>query len=664
MPSTTEVDFWVQMDETLDAIMFQKGMTYKTYMELYTSIYNYCTASRSHPPPLKKRKGYQSSKSNSGLPGYGLYAHLIWYLSAHLETIQPAFLLPDGETLLRLYVREWERYAAGVKYLSRVCSVLDRGWVAGENKEVISAKRVDCKGYHTVYRLALVQWKLHALPNAQGTTQRLTAAVLQQIEDERRGAVIDSGLLKQVVASLIAVGMDDRPTILAEQEDLGDPLALYKKHVEESFITATKQFYAAELAEFKATGDVHGYFKKLDARMRDEEDRIELYLAPCTRQSLLLEFIYTEHVSKVWDSLASLLDFDSGEDLGRMFSLLKRKPDGFDPMRKMFEEHVKKSGIDSIGKLVSGQGNIDPVKFVEAILKVYDKNSEIVEKFFERDSGFTASLDMACKYFINENAAISSSSRISPQLLAQYADILLRKRGQALGAKELEQALDGVTTVLKYINDRDVFQTFYTNSLCRRLLHGSSISEEAEAGMTAKLKEACGLEYSNKLMRMVTEVAISKDLSDSFQSSMELQPSDQRGVNFSVVILGANLWPLAIPFSGFEIPQDIIWTYERFSRFYGQRHQGRKLIWLWGHSRNEIRTNYLNEPYILSCSSHQMAVLMQYNDVETWSFNGLLATTSIHRDILVQILHGLVKAKLVVEKENKGYAINPGNPSA
>lgn len=58
--------------------------------------------------------------------------------------------------------------------------------------------------------------------------------------------------------------------------------------------------------------------------------------------------------------------------------------------------------------------------------------------------------------------------------------------------------------LFKYIEDKDVFQSFYSNKLSKRLIHGVSASDEAEASMISKLKEACGFEYTNKLQRMFT----------------------------------------------------------------------------------------------------------------------------------------------------------------
>ena len=72
-------------------------------------------------------------------------------------------------------------------------------------------------------------------------------------------------------------------------------------------------------------------------------------------------------------------------------------------------------------------------------------------------------------------------------------------------------------TVFKYVEDKDVFQKFYSKMLAKRLVNATSASDDAEASMITKLKEACGFEYTNKLQRMFTDMSLSKDLNDSFR---------------------------------------------------------------------------------------------------------------------------------------------------
>ena len=74
--------------------------------------------------------------------------------------------------------------------------------------------------------------------------------------------------------------------------------------------------------------------------------------------------------------------------------------------------------------------------------------------------------------------------------------------------------------VFKYIEDKDVFQKFYSKMLAKRLVQHMSASDDAEASMISKLKQACGFEYTSKLQRMFQDIGVSKDLNDSFKNHL------------------------------------------------------------------------------------------------------------------------------------------------
>jgi cullin 1 len=71
--------------------------------------------------------------------------------------------------------------------------------------------------------------------------------------------------------------------------------------------------------------------------------------------------------------------------------------------------------------------------------------------------------------------------------------------------------------VFKYLEDKDVFQKFYSKMLAIRLVGNMSASDEAESSMIGKLKHACGFEYTSKLQRMYQDIGLSKDLNDEFK---------------------------------------------------------------------------------------------------------------------------------------------------
>jgi len=232
-------------------------------------------------------------------------------------------------------------------------------------------------------------------------------------------------------------------------------LDVYREHLEIPFLEATERYYEQESEAFLAENSVSDYLKKAEERLREEEDRVDRYLNAETRKQLISKcehVLIRQHAELMWESFQSLLDYDKDEDLQRMYALLSRIPEGLEPLRKRFEEHVKRAGQNAVLKLV-GQGTegadgLDPKSYVDALLEVHRKNSETVSRSFKGEAGFVASLDKACREFVNRNAATGTSTTKSPELLAKHADMLLRKNNKMAEEEDLEGALNRVVGVL------------------------------------------------------------------------------------------------------------------------------------------------------------------------------------------------------------------------
>jgi cullin 1 len=155
-------------------------------------------------------------------------------------------------------------------------------------------------------------------------------------------------------------------------------------------------------------------------------------------------------------------------------------------------------------------------------LKVHRKYNELVTVAFRGDSGFVAALDKACRRFINDNQVtkLAKATSKSPELLAKYCDMLLKKSPKNPEEQETLNILNDIMLVFKYIEDKDVFQTFYSKMLAKRLIHGTSASEDLEGQMIAKLKQNCGYEYTSKLARMFNDMNVSKNLQDKFKATV------------------------------------------------------------------------------------------------------------------------------------------------
>ena len=298
-------------------------------------------------------------------------------------------------------------------------------------------------------QLSLVQWKNNLFIPIQQKQTKLAGAILRLIEAQRNGDIIDQGLVKKVVDSFVSLGLDDTDTNKA-------CLDIYKEHFELPFIESTQKYYKQESDSFLAASSVSDYLKKAEERLREEEDRVERYLNTHTRKSLISNcehVLIREHAALIWENFQTLLDYDKDEDLQRMYTLLSRIPEGLEPLRKKFEEHVKKAGLAAVSRLVGEGANtdiLDPKAYVDALLEVHKKNSETVARSFKGEAGFVASLDKACREFVNRNAATGTSNSKSPELLAKHADLLLRKNNKLAEEDDLEVALNRVVCIVRH----------------------------------------------------------------------------------------------------------------------------------------------------------------------------------------------------------------------
>ena len=122
---------------------------------------------------------------------------------------------------------------------------------------------------------------------------------------------------------------------------------------------------------------------------------------------------------------------------------------------------------------------------------MYRKFATLVADSFENDVSFVAALDKACRKIVNANAVTrrAKSTSKSPEQIARYCDMLLKSSARNPEERELESTLSSIMLIFKYLEDKDVFQKFYTRMLAKRLVNGTSASDDAEETMISKLRE-------------------------------------------------------------------------------------------------------------------------------------------------------------------------------
>ena len=237
----------------------------------------------------------------------------------------------------------------------------------------------------------------------------------------------------------------------------------------------------------------------------------------------------------------------------------------------------------------------------------------------------------------------------------------MRRGFKGATERDIERQLDQVILIFRYLQDKDVFESYYKQYLAKRLLHARSTPSDAERSMLAKLKGECGYQYTTKLEGMFTDIRFSKDAMDKYRAHRDViqsrlstttpfvrtddsAPMPPTWSNFSeirtpalhaspepevsvsaqtalpvdvdVTTLTAGYWPMqaTVPC---HLPTAAQAACELFQHFYLKQHTGRKLTWLTSAGSAEIRATFnQTAKHELTVSTYMMCILVLFDDLE------------------------------------------------
>uniref|UniRef100_A0A2M4AJL6 Cullin-2 n=1 Tax=Anopheles triannulatus TaxID=58253 RepID=A0A2M4AJL6_9DIPT len=635
---------WDELRDTVLKVLTLQHVNRTVWSNRFGDVYVLCVA---HPEPLADRL-YLETKLFLENHVFKLLEERVLVDPAIKDDTTSSGPTASADLLLARYHEVWKEYSEGSKYLNNIYQYLNNQHIKKQKlneAEVVYGciNQSDSQEKMEIGDLALEIWNQYMI---QRLGDELVDQILKGINAERTSTSnsqsnSSTNFIKGVIQSFVAVQEYRRKGSLKLYQDLFE-----KRMLEES-----AQHFRMVASELLQVCTVSQYMEKIIKKFEEEEKLANIYLHASSLPKLRKvceEEMVTKHMNFLYSECKEMVAEERSADLRNLYILLKPVTDGLKRLIDVFLEHIKEQGKKTIACM---KGDSVHIQFVENMLDVHRKYEELIHRTFRSDPLFLGALDKACARIINEKHSNNQVCR-SAELVAKYCDSLLKKSKTTEG--EIDQKLTRSIIIFKYIEDKDVYQKFYSRMLAKRLIHEQSQSMDAEEMMINKLKQACGYEFTNKLHRMFTDISVSTDLNAKFTNYLN-ENWLETGINFSVKVLQAGAWPLGPTqiVASFAIPQEFEKSIRLFEKFYHINFSGRKLTWLHHLCHGEMKLSFEKRNYIVTMQTYQMAILLMFETTDKYTCKELQASLQLQQEIFQRHLQSLVEAKILLLNEEK-----------
>ena len=529
----------------------------------------------------------------------------------------------------------------------------------------------------------------------------LESAILDMIQMERTGEVIDRSLIRACVYML--EGLYE-----SWQED--ENFKLYVTSFEPKFLESSRVFYDQEGQSLVANADASTFCTHATRRIEEEEERCLQTLSQSTEskiKGIVDKELISKHIRGIINmegtGVKHMLDNERIEDLANVYDLSAR----VDPRKLALKEAVQKRVVElgsDINKNASttvpipiastaekkdsekkdsekavperpiNQQTAAAITWVEEILGLKAKYDRLWEQAFRKDPVMEKGLEVSFQDFINANSR-------SSEHLSLFLDENLKKGVKGKTDAEIDSLLDKGIVLLQYISDKDLFETYYKKHLSKRLLMKKSASMDIERQMISKMKIKVGNTFTQRLESMFKDMNVSDDLNAQYKEYVsKLGDPDTQRIDIEASILTTTVWPFENLFKSSDdgtqrlacvFPPAVESVRKRFEKFYLDKHSGRALSWQANMGTADIRTTFKKASgkvvrHDLNVSTYAMVILLLFQDLPArqWiTFEEIQAQTNIPAYELVRNLQSLALAPKtrVLRKEPMNKDVKPSD---
>ncbi|KAI8791819.1 cullin-5 [Biomphalaria glabrata] len=559
----------------------------------------------------------------------------------------------EESALLRAYIAEWGKFFTQCDYLPKPFTQLEANLMGKLHSSM--PKKSQAPDESLVRKLMLDSWNSSIFSNIK---DKLQYSAMKLVHAERHGEAFDTQLVIGVRESYVNLSSDTE-----------DKLKIYCENFEKAYLAAAENFYKQNAPTYLEQNGVQNYMRYADNKLKEEEARAKRYLETgygCNSVNSLIDCCVGVLVTSFKDTIlaecANMIKQNETEKLRLMFSLMDRVPEGIQPMLQDLESHIVSQGLADM-MAAAETITTDSEKYVEQLLELFNRFSQLVSDAFNDDPRFLTSRDKAYKTVVNDTSvfkleipvknkglgAKSQPESKCPELLANFCDMLLRKTtiSKRLTPEEVDKKLKNVLLVLKYVQNKDVFMRYHKAHLTRRLILDSSADNEKEENMVEWLRDVgMPADFVNKLQRMFQDIKVSEDLNYEFK---EAHRNNNEGIAdaINIKILNAGAWARSSERIPVSLPLELEDYIPQVEEFYKHKHSGRKLQWHHAMSNGVITFSNEVGRYELEVTTFQMAVLFAWNQrpQEKLSYESLKLATELPDNELRKTLMSLMSSK-------------------
>lgn len=525
----------------------------------------------------------------------------------------------------------------------------------------------------------------------------LESTILFMVQLERADNIIERPLIRHCIQMLEGL----YETVQEEESS-----KLYLSTFEPAFLKMSMEFYQAEGRRLVDFGDAGTFCRVATQRIVEEQERCQSTLTLSTEPKILAvldnELIRAnikEVVQLKGTGVRHMLDHGQLDGLRSVYKLNAR----IDPKKDALTSEVNMRVVE-LGKAINAsavlaaqaaaqptkdataekkpekskekerpvnQQTVAAIQWVDDILALKRQFDNIWEKSFLSDQGLQSSIMASFASFINMNPR-------SSEYLSLFFDENLKKGIKGKTEGEVDALLDNGITLLRYIKDKDLFETYYKKHLSRRLLMKRSASMDAERQMISKMKMEVGNQFTQRIEAMFKDMTVSEDLTISYKDHIARSADpDQKRVDLEINVLTSTMWPMEMMANTKDgvvqlpciFPREIENLKQSFERFYLDKHSGRKLSWQASMGTADIRATFVRsngktQRYELNVSTYALIILLQFNDLpdgESLTFEEIAAQTRIPDNDLIRNLQSLAVAPKtrVLKKEPMSKDVKP-----